>query len=93
MLTAMARLLDALAFGPRQPNPGLPHPAAQRLPRHPQIMAFGQLLGRQRRTKICVVLSNQRNRMITHNVGQAVVRRPATPPVGNRRCTAIPVAL
>ena len=36
---------------------------------------------------------NQRNRMITHNLGQAVVRWLATPPVGNRRCTAIPVSL
>jgi len=52
-------------------------------------MTFGQLLGRKSRTKICVVLSNQRNRMITHNVGQAVVRRPTTPPVRNRRRTAI----
>jgi len=68
-------------------------PCLERLPRYPQLMAFSQLLGCQRRTEICVMLWHQRNCMIAHNIGQAVVRRPATPPVGNRRCAAITVAL
>src|ERR1700716_1614859 len=40
MLTAMTRLLDASALRPGQPDSGLPHPAAQRLSRHPHIMAL-----------------------------------------------------
>jgi hypothetical protein len=93
MLTTMARLLDALALGPGQPDPGLPHPAAQRLSRHPHIMTFGQLLGGQRRTKVRVVLPDQRDGLITHDIRQAVVRRPTTPPVCNRRRTACAVSL
>jgi hypothetical protein len=38
MFTTMSRLLDAFALRPRQPNPGLPHPAAQRLSRHAYIV-------------------------------------------------------
>jgi len=56
-------------------------------------MTFSQLLGRQRRTEIGIMLANQSNRMIAHSVGQAVVRRLAAPPVRNRCCAAITVAL
>jgi len=59
MLTTMARLLDAFALRPGQPDSGLPHPAAQRLSRHAHIMALAQLLGGQRRTKVRVVLPDQ----------------------------------
>src|SRR3981081_4503494 len=40
MLTAMTRLLDASALRPGQPDSGPPHPAAQRLSRHPHIMTL-----------------------------------------------------
>jgi hypothetical protein len=93
MLKAMARLLDAFALRPGQPDSGLPHPAAQRLSRHPHIMTLVQLLRRQRRTEVCVVLPNQRDGVITHDIRQAVVRRPTTPPVRYRRRTAITVSL
>src|SRR3979490_3160405 len=93
MLTAMARLLDASALRPGQPDSGLPHPAAQRLSRHAHIMALAQLLGGQRRTKVRVVLPDQRDGVVTHDIRQAVVRRPTTPPVRNRRRTAITVSL
>src|SRR3982075_2712387 len=93
MLTAMTRLLDASALRPGQPDSGPPHPAAQRLSRHPHIMTLAQLLRRQRRTKVCVVLPDQRDGVITHDIRQAVVRRPTTPPVRNRRCTASAVSL
>src|ERR1700682_742078 len=66
MLTTMARLLDAFALRPGQPDPCLPHPAAQRLSRHAHIMALAQLLGRQRRAKV-VVLPDQRDGLITHD--------------------------
>ena len=79
MLTPIVRLLDPPACGPRQPDPGLPHPSAQRLPRHLQVMTFSQLRGRQRWTEIGVMLADQRNRMIAF--GQAVVRRLAPPPI------------
>src|SRR5258706_7331816 len=59
MLTTMARLLDAFALRPGQPDSGPPHPATQRLSRHTHVMALAQLLRRQRRTKICVVFPNQ----------------------------------
>src|ERR1700720_4500920 len=93
MLTTMARLLDAFALRPRQPDSGPSHPAAQRLSRYAHIMALAQLLGGQRRAKVRVVLPNQRDGMITHGIRQAVVRRPTTPPVRNRRRTAIAVSL
>src|ERR1700716_2999561 len=93
MLTAMTRLLDAPALRPGQPDSGPPHPAAQRLSRHPHIMTLAQLLRRQRRTKVRVVLPNQRDGVITHDIRQAVVRRPTTPPVRYRRRTAITVSL
>src|ERR1700687_5271508 len=93
MLTTMARLLDAFALRPGQPDSGLPHPAAQRLSRHAHIMALAQLLGRQRRTKVRVVLPDQRDGVITHDIRQAVVRWPTPPPVRNRRRTALAVSL
>ena len=68
VLTAMTRLLDASALRPGQPDSGLPHPATQRLSRHAHIMALAQLLGRQRRTKVRVVLPDQRNGVITHDI-------------------------
>jgi hypothetical protein len=47
VFTAMARLVKALAFGPRPPDPGLDHPGAQRLARDPHIVAVRELLGSQ----------------------------------------------
>jgi hypothetical protein len=52
-----------------------------------------KLLGGQRRTKVRVVLPDQRDGVITHDIRQAVVRRQATPPVRNRRRTASAVSL
>src|SRR3954463_4647400 len=49
VLAAMTRRLKALALGPREPKPGLDHPVAQRLARHPQIVAAFELLGGQGR--------------------------------------------
>src|SRR6266478_5243252 len=78
MLAAMPRLLDALAFSAGYPDPRLPHPAAQRLPRNFEIMTLCQLLGRECRSKVCVTLPHQSDRMIANHIRQAVVRR--TPP-------------
>src|SRR3979490_986012 len=89
----MTRLLDASALRPGQPDSGPLHPAAQRLSRHGHIMTLAQLLRRQRRTKVCVVLPNQCDGVITHDIRQAVVRWPTAPPVRNRRRTAITVPL
>jgi putative tricarboxylic transport membrane protein len=41
MLTTMARLLDAFALRPRQPDSGLPHPAAQRLSAFASFVGMG----------------------------------------------------
>src|ERR1700722_12835872 len=59
MLAAMPGLLDALAFSAGHPDPGLPHPAAQRLPRNFEIMTLCQLLGRECRSKVCVALPSR----------------------------------
>ena len=73
MFTTMARLLDAFALRPGQPDPGLPHPAAQRLSRNTHVMALVQLLGGQCRTKVRIVLPDQRDGVITHDVRQSIV--------------------
>ncbi len=57
VLAAMARLVKALALGPRQPEPGLDHPGAQRLARDPQSVALLELLGRQGWAEIGVMLA------------------------------------
>src|SRR5260370_42076835 len=77
MLPAMPRLLDALAFSTGHPDPRLPHPAAQRLPPNVEIMTLCQLLGCECRTKVCVKLPHQSNRIIANYIRQAVVRGDA----------------
>jgi hypothetical protein len=52
------------------PNPRLTHPAAQRLPRNFEIMTLCQLLGRECRSKVCVVLPHQSDRMIANYIGK-----------------------
>src|SRR3984957_16554122 len=74
MLAAMPRLLDALALSAGYPDPRLPHPTAQRLPRNFEIMTLCQLLGCECRSKVCVALPHQSDRMIAHHIRQAVVR-------------------
>src|ERR1700721_1137961 len=64
MLAAMPRLLDALALSAGYPDPLLPHPTAQRLPRNFEIMTLCQLLGCECRSKVCVALPHQSDRMI-----------------------------
>jgi hypothetical protein len=73
MLAAVPRLLDTPAFSTGHPDPRLPHPASQRLPRNFDIMTLCQLLGRECRSKVCVTLSHQSNRMIANHIRQAVV--------------------
>src|SRR5450755_3794917 len=74
MLAAMPRLLDALAFSAGHPDPRLPHPAAQRLPRNFEIMTLCQLLCRECRSKVCVAFPHQSDRVIVNHIRQAVVR-------------------
>jgi hypothetical protein len=52
MLAAVTRLLETEALSPGDPDSGVPHPVAQRLPRDLQIVTFGQLLGGPRRPKV-----------------------------------------
>src|SRR6202035_1645440 len=81
MLAAMPRLLDALALSAGYPDPRLPHPAAQRPPRNFEIMKLCQLLGRECRSKVCVV--HQSDRMIANHIRQAVVRGTTAALVGD----------
>src|SRR6266436_1984438 len=83
MLPAMPRLLDAFAFSAGHPDPRLPHPAAQRLPRNFEIMTLCQLLGCECRTKVCVKLPHQSNGMIAYYIRQAVVRGTTAALVGD----------
>src|SRR5258705_13913148 len=92
MLAAMRRLLDALAFSGGHPNPRLPHPAAQRLPRNLEIMTLCQLLGRECRSKVCVALPHQSDRMIANHIRQAVVRGTTAALIGDGRSAAIAIS-
>src|ERR1700722_7985616 len=87
----MPRLLDTLALSTGSPDPRLPHPTAQRLPRNFEIMKLCQLLGRECRSKVCVALPYQSDRMIATHIGQAVVRGTTATLVGDGGSTAIPI--
>jgi hypothetical protein len=75
-----AELLDALALSAGYPDPCLPHPTAQRLPRNFEIMTLCQLLGRECRSKVRVALPHQGDRMIANHIRQAVVRGTTAAP-------------
>src|SRR5258707_14297971 len=92
MLAAMPRLLDALAFGGGYPDPDLPRPAAQRLPRNFEIMTLCQLLGRECRSKVCVALPYQSDRMIANHIRQAVVRGTTAARIGDGRSSAVAIS-
>src|ERR1700677_571816 len=92
MLTAMPRLLDPLAFSARHPDPRLPHPAAQRLPRNLEIVTLCQLLGRECRSKVRVTLPHQSDRVISNHIRQAVVRGTTAALVGDGRRAAIAIS-
>src|ERR1700720_4648139 len=92
MLAAMPRLLEALAFSAGHPDPRLPHPAAQRLPRNFEIMTLCQLLGRECRSKVCVALPHQSDRMIANHIRQAVVRGTTGALIGGGRSAAIAIS-
>ena len=89
MLAAMARLVKALALGPRQPEPGLDHPAAQRLARDPQIVALRELLGRQGRAEIRIMLPHQADGMVAQDIRQAIVGGAAATAIGDPSRTAL----
>src|SRR3954470_14794723 len=72
VFTAMARLVKALAFGPRPPDPGLDHPAAQRLARDPHIVAVRELLGSQGWAEIRIMLAHQGDGLVAQNIRQAI---------------------
>ena len=89
VLTAMARLVKALAFGPRPPDPGLDHPAAQRLARDPQIVAVRELLGSQGWAEIRIMLAHQGDGLVAQDIRQAIVGGPAATAICDRSRTAI----
>lgn len=66
------------------------HPAADSLTRNPQTITLGQLLGRQGRSEVRIVLTNQRYRVIANAVTDPVVRRSADGLVPDRRSTTSP---
>src|SRR4051812_1465371 len=88
----MARLAKALALGSRPPDPGLDHPAAQRLARDPQIMAAFELLGRQGRAEVRIVLAHQGYGMVAQTIREAIVGRSAAAPICDCSWTTIPKA-
>src|SRR3954470_12791335 len=92
MLAAVARLVKALAFGPRPPDPGLDHPAAQRLARDPHIVAILELLGSQGWAEVRIVLAHQGYGMVAQDIREAIVGGSAAAPIRDRSWTAIPKA-
>src|SRR3954453_22539310 len=89
VFTAMARLVKALAFGPRPPDPGLDHPAAQRLARDPHIVAVRELLGRQGWAEIRIMLAHQGDGLVAQDIRQAIVGGPAATAICDRSRTAL----
>src|SRR4051794_23047434 len=85
----MARLVKALAFGPRPPDPGLDHPAAQRLARDPHIVAVRELLGRQGWAEIRIMLAHQGYGLVAQDIRETIVGGPAAAPIRNPRWTAL----
>src|SRR3954451_3499410 len=88
MLAAVARLVKALALGPRPPDPG----AAQRLARDPQIVAILELLGGQGWAEVRIVLAHQGYGMVAQDIRETIVGRSVAAPIRNPRWTAIPKA-
>jgi hypothetical protein len=84
-LVTQARLVKRPALTARQPQPVLNHPGPQRLARYRKPMLLRQLLGRQRRPEVGVALADQGRSQVPHAVADAVVRRPATRLVPQRR--------
>src|SRR3954452_18173441 len=85
----MARLVKALALGPRPPDPGLDHPAAQRLARDPQIVAVCELLGGQGWAEVCIVLAHQGYGLVAHDIREAIVGGSAATAIRDRSPTTI----
>src|SRR4051812_38858013 len=92
MLAAVARLVKVLALGPRSPDPGLDHPAAQCLARDPQIVVVLELLGGQGWAEIRIVLAHQGHGMVAQDLRQAIVGGSAATPIRHPSWTAIPKA-
>ena len=77
---AVARLVQAaLPLGPVHPQPGLNHPAPQRLPAERDAVQLRQLLRRQRGPEVRIALAHERQGGVADRFRLAPVRRPATP--------------
>src|SRR3954451_13766532 len=88
MLAAVARLVKALALGPRPPDPG----AAQRLARDPQIVAILELLGGQGWAEVRIVLAHQDYGLVAQDIREAIVGGSAATTIRDRSRTTIPKA-
>ena len=76
-VTAMPRLLDAFApLSSGLPNPGADHPFSERLDRHTSVMLLDELLVRERRAEVRVLVPN--------DVGDRVLVRFGDP--GSKVC-------
>jgi hypothetical protein len=71
---AQTRLVERAALLPRQPNPRVLHPFAQRLARDLQPVILLKLLSRKCRPEVDVVLANQRHRELPDRRIDPVVR-------------------
>jgi len=87
---AQTGLMEAPTLFARKPDPGFGHPAAQRLARNPKTITLGELLGRERRAEVLVLLANQRDRVSANAGGDLVVGRAAASSVCECRATLGP---
>lgn len=80
---AVAPLVGAPhALATRQPDPGRCRPLAERLAAHVQVMPLEQLLAREHRPEVGVVLPDERDGASPEFLGQPPVARPAAPTGG-----------
>lgn len=84
---AQARLVKRAALLPREPNPGVLHPFAERLAGDLQPVVFIKLLNRECRAEVDVVLTDQRHRELPNRRINPVVRHTTAGLVPDRRRT------
>jgi hypothetical protein len=77
-VTRLVGAPDALA--PRQPDPGRGHPRAEGFTAHLEVVPLEQLLPRQHRPEVWVVLTDEGDDALLELRWQATVARPAPMP-------------
>src|SRR4051795_5279982 len=86
---AIVNRIEAVLTVLGPPDPGLDHPAAQRLARDPHIVAVRELLGSQGWAEIRIMLAHQGDGLVAQDIRQAIVGGPAATAICDRSRTAL----